>query len=171
VIEVLGAVARGFDHEHTRGRWRSDHGVVVVGPPLDGDEALLPAPPRPRPRPVQLHQDHIPRRALLRREHDGPGAARSSEDRHGRHGGRGRDARDAEVVAVAADDPDDRGAVVAPVARARGLAADHAALVLLEVLVGEAPRALDVDDPDARAVAPGCAHDARASTPTGAASR
>jgi hypothetical protein len=42
VVEVLGAVARGFDHQHAAVGGVAN-GVVVVGPPLDGDEALLPA--------------------------------------------------------------------------------------------------------------------------------
>ena len=61
----------------------------------------------------------------------------------------GADAGDADRVAVAADHADDGGAVVAPRDVRRLGATDDAALALDQVLVAEAPRALDVHDPHA----------------------
>ena len=69
--------------------------------------------------------------------------------------GFGRDADDADGVDVAAVLAEDGGAMVAPVDAGELGAGDHAALVLREILVREAPRTLDVDDADVAAPSAG----------------
>ena len=102
---------------------------------------------------LHLQQDDVARTQPVGRGHDGAGQPAGIEDGRAADGGRRADAGDADGVQVAADLARDRGAVVAPADVGR-LRADHAALVLDQVLVREAPRALAVDDLHVRPASP-----------------
>jgi hypothetical protein len=156
IVEVLGAVARRLDDNHALVAGVPDGGPIVL-PPLDRDVAplivtLLKVVTRTGP--VQLDQDDVSGAQQIGGVADGFRRALSgSEDRDGARVRVGRDARHAEAVLVAAEDADDRRAVIAPVERRALRAADDAALDLLQVFVVEPPRAFDIDDADAVALA------------------
>jgi hypothetical protein len=102
----------------------------------------------PRAGAVQLDEDDVARAQAVGCGPDRAGGAGPAEDRDGGLDGVRSDPGDAEGVHVGADLPDHRRAVVAPPQVGRLGAADDAALVGGEVLVGEAPGTLDVGRPD-----------------------
>ena len=143
-------------HDEQAERGGVHDGGEVVGPPLDRDVVTAGADA------LELEQDDVARAELrpvlgqeVRGGADGVGGVDRAGDlilrqsRHPRrdapHVGVGADALDAERVVVAVKDPEDRGAVIALANAIHGIAARQPAAPE-QILVGEPPLALDVDD-------------------------
>ncbi len=159
VVEVLRAVAGGLDHDDPAPDRVADR-REIVRPPLDRDVAALVAARlevEPRSGAMDLQQHDVAGAQVVGGGADRAGG-RQGREGHGADVGVRRDADDAPAVVVAADLAEHGGAVVG--AR-RVRPRDHPALVHAQVLVGEAPAPLEVDDPHpgaaAAAEAPGVA--------------
>ena len=143
VVQILSAVASSLDHQDALRAGIQDGGKIV-GPPFDGDVALLVATGlevESRPCAVDFQQDDVARREPVRGLAYRSGRAVADEG-DGRQARVGRDAQDASDVVVAADLAH-HGRAVVPVAVIASV--EQATCIHEQIFMAEIPAPLEID--------------------------
>src|SRR5216683_2822070 len=158
IVEIHGAVARGFHDQNLASR-RIDDRIEIIGPPLHGD--LFGPADEWWPFTLQLEQDDVARTECERGLVYGGRCLDRSGDRGRRHakrpsrdagdGGVWTDALDPERIRVATEDSHDGGTVISLSQNVGRESSDDTPPVRQEVLVSEAPLTLHIDDADVEA--------------------
>ena len=152
IVQVFGTIAGRFDHDDA-----AVHGIAnrgeIIGPPLDRNIAALIGTIGKGVAgtgTMKLDQDDVARAQPRRSRVDRACRSRPAEDRDRADHCVGRDALYAKAVVVPAELAQHGGAMVAPADVGGHGTADDAALIDVQILVGEAPCPLHIDNADRR---------------------